>query len=128
MNIIMGDINAQSLKEKYTVLRLDTFQIRGHIDPVTSYCVIEKMDLQDLTKAQMWSDLHENLMINYGRQNWSYCEQAIEHLRGKWQGELDSFYDDLLSRIDSLKGNDPNTDWTPIIDRVGTDVGSANVS
>lgn len=128
MNIIMGETNARSLEEKYTVLRLDTFQIQGHVDPITSYCVIEDMSLQDLAKTEMWSDLHENLMINYGKRNWSYCEQAIEHLRGKWQGELDSFYDDLSSRINRLKDIDLAADWTPVINRADKGAGLAQPS
>jgi len=31
---------------------------------------------------------------------------------GKWNGELDSFYTDLLKRVMSYKENEPPEDWT----------------
>jgi hypothetical protein len=49
--------------------------------------------------------------------NWKYCRDAIEHLQGKWRGELDSFYDTLLDRIKDFEIVDPGSDWTGIVTR-----------
>jgi hypothetical protein len=35
-------------------------------------------------------------------------------LRSKWNGELDSFYSDLLLRVQAHKQNPPDADWTGI--------------
>ena len=45
------------------------------------------------------------------QQQWNYCEQAIQGLIGKWAGELDSFYTDLLQRVVHFKQNPPAEDW-----------------
>jgi hypothetical protein len=47
--------------------------------------------------------------------DWSYCEQALEHLRGKWGGELDSYYADLQARIERLKTQNLDNNWSPMI-------------
>lgn len=117
MNIVIGEENVLPLRERYTVLSLDMFHVAGQDNVTKSYCVVETVPLQEVKQLAQWRDLHENLMINYGRQNWNYCEQAIEHLQGRWNRELDTFYQDLLTRIQARKphGVDPN--WSPVIDR-----------
>lgn len=117
MNIVVGEENAQPLRDRYTVLSLDTFRIAGQDHLIKSFCVVETVPLQEVKKIDQWQDLHENLMINYGRQNWNYCEQALEHLRGRWNRELDSFYQDLSQRIESRKPHGVDPAWSPVIDR-----------
>lgn len=115
MNIILGEDVAREMAERYTVLSLDTFRVTGQSCPVKSYCLIEQVPLDEMLQMQSWKDLHENLMINYALKNWNYCEQAIEHLMGKWDGQLDSFYVDLKTRIDSLKDQVLDPDWDGLL-------------
>ena len=117
MNIILGEEQALPLSEKYTVLSLDSFQIADRPQAIKSFCVIENMPITEMAECDNYRELHENLMINYGRRNWSYCEHAIEHLMGRWNRELDSFYADLLDRIQHHKQQEPPEDWTPIRSR-----------
>lgn len=117
MNIILGEDQAQALAAKYTVLSLDTFSIGTNPEPVRSFCVIENMPINEMPHVDAFRDLHENLMANYNRRNWTYCEQAIEHLMGRWNRELDSFYADLLTRVQQHKSQEPADDWSPIIVR-----------
>ena len=117
MHIIFGQENTSALREKYTVLTLDTFRLPGEPEPVTAYCVIEKIPLQEMTQLESWQDLHENLVTEYRIKNWKYCEDALEHLQGRWQGELDTFYQDLAARISQYKVHDPGSEWNGVIDK-----------
>lgn len=117
MNIILGEERAQDMQDRYTVLSLDTFIVAGHDRPVKSFCVIETVPLEEIKLMHQWRDLHENLMTNYARQNWNFCEQALEHLQGKWNRELDSFYQDLSARIQARKPYGVDPEWTPAIER-----------
>lgn len=115
MHIIFGQEEAQQLENKYTILELDTFQF-GQDGPVLpAYCVVENLGILDLPKIESMKKLHGNLMAGYARREWNYCKDAIEHLRGFWGGELDSFYADLESRIDSFQSQQPGPDWSPVI-------------
>jgi len=117
MHIIFGEENTLALRQKYTVLTLDTFRLSGEPKPVTAYCVLDTVPLDEVQRLDMWQDLHENLLHEYGKKNWKYCEDALEHLRGRWQGELDSFYTDLAERIDQYKQQDPGQKWNGIRDK-----------
>lgn len=117
MNIILGEDRAQSLSDRYTVLPLDTFYMRQSGQNVKSYCVVESLPVAELYQFDQWYDLHGKLIENYAKQNWDFCEQAIEHLLGKWNKELDTFYQDLLMRVRARKPHGVDPDWTPLIER-----------
>jgi hypothetical protein len=113
MNIIFKH-NINGLNEKYTVLDLDTFSFPdGSLH--TACCVVENIPIQELAQSENFKDLHAKLIENYRQKNWSFCKQAIDHLMGKWGGELDSFYQELLKRIDLLETMNLDDSWTPVI-------------
>jgi len=114
MNIIFGKEEAEKVGDKYIVLELDTVTIRSST-PITVYCVVENMPFADLHKADPLKKLHLELMENYRKRNWNYCEQAIEHLMGAWGNEVDTFYDNLLARVIDYKDNEPADSWTGIV-------------
>jgi hypothetical protein len=109
MNIIFGDsINA--IPGNYIVLELDTFK-QANGSTSIAYCVVEKIPLVDFDKLESYKKVHADLISNYKLQEWTYCEHAIEGLMGKWNGELDSFYSNLLTRVLNYKQNPPAEEW-----------------
>jgi hypothetical protein len=115
MNIIFGDNVAELAREKYTVLELDTFMLEGQDQTATAYAVVEQIPLQEMNSLAEFVELHENLMKEYRKRNWKYCEDAMEHLSGRWHGEVDTFYGELSVRIQSLKTHSLGDDWNGCI-------------
>ena len=118
MNIIFGLKSVETFEERYTVLELDTFLLQPTNEVVTAYCLVETIPIQEMPAVVSLKELHSNLMAEYRKRNWRYCEDAIAHLTGKWRGELDSFYGELLQRITKLKETDLPENWTGYLDRV----------
>lgn len=108
---------AKELGEKHIVLELDSFRVKGHDPMITAYCVTEDLSVQSLMRAEEMKSLHTGLMRNYRKQNWNYCLQALDHLRGQWDGQLDSFYDEMTNRISQLQSSDLDPTWDGTIDR-----------
>ena len=121
MNIIFGTEMAEQAQDRYTVLELDTFNLLPTDQIVTAYCLVETVPITEMPAVASLRDLHQNLMAEYRKQNWHYCEDAIAHLTGKWGGELNSFYTELYQRIQTLKQGDLPVDWTGRIDHVVED-------
>lgn len=117
MNIILGIQNIKDISDRYVVLELDTLRMTDHAEPITAYCVLDQMPLQDMMQLEQWQDLHQQLIKNYRVQNWSFCQQAIDHLIGHWQGELDTFYTDLLQRVQQYQSTELAADWDGVLDR-----------
>lgn len=113
MNIIFGAPAAQHAQEKYIVLELDTFQVEDQL--TTTYALVEQVSLIEMLSLDKFKELHSNLLKEYRKRNWKYCEDAIEHLSGKWNGELDTFYTVLTERIQELKTQSLDDAWTGVI-------------
>ena len=117
MNIIIDPEQIAQYREKYTVLELDTIRIVSKNQLVTAYCVVETIPIVELPLTASKIDLHNNLLINYRKRDWNYCHQALEHLIGSWNKELDSFYEDIRSRINRYMENDPGEAWDGIVEK-----------
>lgn len=115
MHIIFGDA-IKEIPNSFTVLELDTISTNNNV--VTAYCVVEKIPLQEFPLIDAHIKLHADVIDNYRNQHWEYCEKAIDALLGKWNGEVDSFYQTLLERIKTFKEIPPSADWTGIVDKL----------
>lgn len=115
MNIIFD--SKSMFDNKHIVLELDTFRFAIDGSERTAYCVIENMPLEEMPIVESLKETHSKLISEYRNQNWNSCEQLIEQLTGKWNGEMDTFYEVLSNRIADLKTLTLPDDWTPIIPR-----------
>lgn len=110
----MGKPDVDKIGDKYVVLELDTVTIKSS-PPIVAYCVIETIPLEDFPKVENYKKLHEDLMDHYRNKRWDYCEDSIKILKGFWNGEVDTFYEELLDRITKFKETPPEDNWTGII-------------
>jgi hypothetical protein len=117
MNILFESAITDEIRSKYILLQLDTFHFAAVDRTETAYCLIENTPILEMMSADHYRDLHNKLIENYQLQHWSFCENAIEHLQGRWAGELDSFYHDVANRISQHKHNNVADGWTAVIDR-----------
>jgi len=99
MQIIFGRENAEKLREKYTVLDLETVDKEGV--KIEVFCLIpaEKIGLGQIADLDNWVKLHNDFLNGYHTEQYDYCLQCMEHLRGKFGGEVDTFYDEIERRI-----------------------------
>ena len=111
MHIILGKSNARDLEVKYTVLELDMIKFDREKPPEPAFVVLENIPLEELSELDHYTHLHAKLVENYRKKNWNFCEQAIEHLLGRWGQSVDSFYQELRIRVDKYKKQDPGEDW-----------------
>jgi hypothetical protein len=122
MYIIVGDENISSIDENYLILELDTFKTDKKLVP--TFCVVDfnNLNIDKLTNSNSHKELHDNLIKNYKLGNWDFCIAAVKYLIGKFNGELDSFYVTLVTRINELKIQDTIPNWdgsiTPVNGRI----------
>ena len=113
MHIILEQQLTPEISEKYIVLELDHFRSSSTGQSLTAYCLVENVPLQELPLADHYRSLHAKLIENYRSANWEFCEEALQHLMGRWNGELDSFYNTIRDRM--LNTADRDT-WNPAIE------------
>ena len=117
MNIVFGRDNLKSIDGKNTVLTVDSFKINGEI--VECFCLlsIEDIPLSDLPTIETQIKVHETLVTEYRNKNWSFCIDAINGLRGNFNGILDEFYDNLQARIELFVQEGIKDDWHWALDK-----------
>jgi hypothetical protein len=100
MQIIWDQAAAARLKNSHTLLELETFSVNG--ESITAYCVIpaEKI-LQELPELETYKQLHSEFVCAFNKKNYQLCQDTVEHLRGRFGGELDSFYDAIIDKINN---------------------------
>jgi hypothetical protein len=114
MKIILAtQEDIKPVQERYLVLELDTFRIKG--TEIPSWCIIDAGDigLSEMTELDHFKKQHENLIRNYKKGDLNFVEQMLEHLKGKFGGNVDSFYTELYARTQQPK-TDP---WDPVIEK-----------
>lgn len=98
MDIIFSREAAEGLRDRYTVLELETFDVEGQA--LETFCVVPAerifMEMQDLPANVK---LHEQLVQAIKDQDAKLCIDLTEVLKGRFGGELDSFYDIIRERF-----------------------------
>lgn len=101
MQIVWDPTAVEQLRKSQTVLELETFQVDNR--SVTAYCVVpaEKI-LGELAQLNNYIELHQGFIVAVNEKNYKLCQDIAEHLMGKFGGELDTFYEEILNRIDNV--------------------------
>lgn len=100
MQIVWNQEVAEQLKNSHTVLELETFPVNGIM--LTAWCVVPSEKLIDeMFHLEALKDLHAGFIRALKDKNYQVCQDASEHLMGKFGGELDSFYEEILKRINN---------------------------
>jgi len=116
MNVIYGKKQAEELAERFIVLPLDKIQPHDIDGIIEAYCIIaaDKVPLPELPQIEKMKVMHAAMMDEYYKQNWIFCEEALGHLKGKWNGQVDSFYITLQERVEQLKTTELPDDWNGV--------------
>jgi hypothetical protein len=98
MQIIWNSEVAEKLKNSHTILELESFEVEGNM--LTAYCVVpaEKIAIDGFANLDNYKQLHEGFLKAFREKNHALCKDISEHLIGAFGGELDTFYQDILSR------------------------------
>ena len=99
MQLIFNRQIAEQLSETYTVLELETVTKDGVT--LEAFCVIptDAIALEELPRLEHHRHLHNEFTRAYRRGEHQVCLDLYEHVRNNFGGEVSSFYDDIISRI-----------------------------
>jgi hypothetical protein len=99
MDIIFSRQIAEELSERYTVLELEPHVVENKI--LETFCVVptELIPLTEITMLDHWKKLHREFVQANKDKNAKLCIDLAEHLKGKFGGDLDEFYEIVCSRF-----------------------------
>ena len=98
MQIVWNQDVIEEMRKTQTLIELETFVIDNK--PTVTYCVIpaEKI-ISELPVLDALTALHNEYLVVLRAKDVERCEFLAEQLRGRFGGELDSFYDETINRL-----------------------------
>lgn len=98
MHIVLTQVVADELRKRYTLLELDSMP---HPDgPVPAFCVLPvEQVVMEMASLESNVALHEQLIQAVKNNDCTSATELCKSLIGKFGGELDSFYGEVLHRI-----------------------------
>lgn len=97
MYIVWDKTVVEKLQTNYTILELETFQKDN--TEITAYCVLNEVSVAELPSLENSKQLHQAFITEYKKGNYKFCKDSLEFLKGRFNGELDSFYETVISKI-----------------------------
>lgn len=100
MQIIFGHENALKLQERYIVLELESLEVHNG-QFLDAYCVVpaEKVAFTEVSQIEHSKKLHNDFVSALKRKDYKLCRDLYVHMIGRFGGELDTFYEEILKRI-----------------------------
>jgi adenylate cyclase len=93
VKLVLGPLTAQQVQDEFPVIELDWLAVKGKTEPVSIYTVLSKPDSITLSS-------HRYMLKLYRRGLWSQASEFITtNLKGKFNEELDGYYDMMLERM-----------------------------
>jgi len=103
MQLIFNREDAEALREQHTVLELETITKDGVTLDVFCLVPADKINLSELAQLNHNVKLHQTFVDCFKNKEYKVCRDLYEHLIGKFGGEVDSFYDEIIKRIVNLE-------------------------
>ena len=110
--IVLGPVTAERVEGEYFTLPLDCIAVKGKKEGVDISTVFyNPTDSSELAKWQHDRAVHNLMLENYRKQEWKKAEALIETLKGKFNGQMDHYYDLWLERIEEMRNANLPADW-----------------
>jgi hypothetical protein len=107
MQIVFDRAVVNELRERYTVLELESFEAGVNGETLTAFCVVpvEKLAFMDLSKLDEQVETHNAFLTALRAKRWQLVLDCYNSVRGMFGGELDSFYSEIVTRANLNLGD-----------------------
>lgn len=118
MHIIFGTEHIKEILNdgKHTVLELDSIRPAPGKEAVRAYCVVSQIPITEMSQTEAYVTWHQELLDAYRNQRWEECVRTLNLLAGKFNGDLDTYYNELRERIRIFMKNPPGADWDGVFE------------
>lgn len=97
MYIIFNRQVAEELQNRYFILELPA--LPAGENQLECFCLVEttKIEAKELTELDQYREQHNQLLANFNSKNLAKAQELAHNLKGRFAGELDSFYDHVIA-------------------------------
>lgn len=114
VKIVLGSVTAERLGDDYFTVELDCIAVKGKKEGVTIYTVFANPDASAMDKWLLAREDHNFMLSLYRAQAWDRAKNYCLTLKGKFNSQLDDYYDLWLDRIEEMKLANLPPDWNGV--------------
>ena len=103
VKIVLGPKTAEYVRDTHQTVELDLIAVKGKTEPARIFTVLPLWD-------GVGEQQHVKFLELYRTGKWAIARKFAEDLKLCWRGELDSYYDMMIERINNLEHESPH-EW-----------------
>ena len=109
--IVLGPTTAERLDNEYFTIELDCIAVKGKKEGVTIYTVFYNPSTDQADRWETARKRHNDMLSLYRAQEWDFAKLVITELMGKFDGQLDHYYELWVDRIEEMRVANLPRDW-----------------
>jgi len=109
--IVLGQITAERVGDEYFTLPLDCIAVKGKKEGVNISTVFYNPLPEQKTDWEHDRQVHGLMLEYYRKQDWSKASALVEALKGKFNGQMDQYYNIWQERIKEMTNAGLSEDW-----------------
>lgn len=111
VKIVLGTKTAEYVKDEYFVLELDKIAVKGKKEGVNIYTVLDHSTVTDKAAWVQDKEVHNMMLQEYRNRKWDEARTLTKKLIGKFDSNMDTYYEHWLERIDEMTTKELPNNW-----------------
>lgn len=109
--IVLGPETAARLDNEFFAIPLDCIAVKGKKEGVDISTVFRNPSPEHADRWNAALKRHNDMLSLYRAQEWDFAKLIITELRGKFDGQMDHYYDLWVERIEEMRNAGLPKDW-----------------
>ena len=111
--LLVGEATYEATKDDFFYLKIDDLQVKGKSVGLSIYTVLDKHGVC-MPKYLQSKEIHDLMHSHYRNQEFVKASTLCELLKGKFDGQMDKYYDMWIERCEYMKTQTLPSDWDGI--------------
>jgi adenylate cyclase len=111
--LLVGEATYKHTKDDFFFLKVDDLQVKGKSVGLSIYTVLDDPG-KDLAQYNQSREIHDLMHTNYQAQDFKKARKLCALLKGKFDGQIDGYYDMWIERCEYMQTQDLPKDWNGV--------------
>ena len=109
--LVIGPITESRLEGTAFSLELDLIAVKGKKDAVRIFTAFYNPPESEMALWLEHKQQHQDMLALYRAQEWNKALKAVEELKGKFNGQMDHYYEHWIERIHDMAKENLPSNW-----------------
>ena len=111
--LLVGENTYDATADDFFYLKVDELAVKGKSVGIRIYTVLDKHGI-NLPQYRQWQEIHNVMHDKYRAQDFEGAIETCTTLKGKFDGQMDAYYDMWIERCEYMKTQPLPEDWNGV--------------